>query len=283
MSTGLQQHATMAIEKLTMRIGAVVHGVSLSGDLEPTIVQQLRDALHRHKVLFFREQFHLDDAQQEAFGGLFGDTSSHPLVKAPKGTKSVFELDSSDGLRVNGWHTDLTYQDRISYASVLRAIELPSNGGDTLWANTATAYQGLPQTLKNLVDHAWARHSTDEAGMPEKLDGVYARNPGIGSEAMHPLVHLLPDTNERAILMGFFFRQIADMGYADSMRVYEMVQAHVTRPENVVRWRWAPGDVAMWYNFATQHYAVADYTERRVMHRVSIDGQKPVPLNPLSQ
>lgn len=280
MSTDLLQSVAFRVEPLTARIGAIVHGIQLSGQFDPATVQELRDALHTHKVLFFRDQFQLTDQEQEAFAGLFGETHCHPLVKPPEGTKSVFELDSNNGLRVNGWHTDLTYQDEISYASVLRAIELPSVGGDTLWANTATAYQGLPEALKNLVDNAWARHSTDEAGMPEKLDGVYARNPGIGSEAIHPVVHLVPGTGERAILMGFFFRQIAGMSYADSIRVYEMVQAHVTRPENVVRWRWAPGDVAMWYNHATQHYAVADYTERRVMHRVSIDGQKPVPLNP---
>ncbi len=280
MSTDVQDRVALRTEKLTARIGAIVHGIRLSGELDPATVQELRNALHTHKVLFFREQFHLNDQEQEAFAGLFGETQSHPLVKPPEGTKSVFELDSNNGLRVNGWHTDLTYQAEISYASVLRAIQIPSEGGDTLWANTASAYQSLPEALRNLVDKARARHSTDEAGMPEKLDGVYSSNPGVSSEAVQPIVHVIPETGEPAILMGFFFRQVIGMNYADSLRVYEMVQAHVTRPENVVRWRWAPGDVAMWYNFATQHYAVADYTERRVMHRVSIDGQKPIPLNP---
>lgn len=278
MSTQATQATRIRLERLTARIGAIVHGVQLSGDLDAPTVKQLREALHAHKVLFFREQFDLTDPAQEAFAELFGETQCHPLVKPPEGTKAVFELDSSTGLRVNGWHTDLTYEERISYASVLRAIQLPSVGGDTLWANTATAYQSLPESLKGLVDKAWARHSTDEAGMPEKVDGVYTRNPGAPvHEAVHPVVHLVPETGERAILMGFFFRQIVGMSYADSMRIYEMVQAHVTRPENVVRWRWAPGDVAMWYNHATQHYAVADYTEQRTMHRVSIDGEKPVP------
>lgn len=282
MATKVEQAASLKVERLTPRIGAIVHDLRLSGDLNAATVRQLRDALHTHKVLFFREQFHLSDQEQEAFAGLFGETECHPLVKPPKGTKSVFELDSNNGLRVNGWHTDVTYQERISYASVLRAIELPSIGGDTLWANTATAYQNLPEPLRHLVDHAFARHATDEAGIPEKLDGIYTSNPNIGSEAVHPVVHVVPETGEPAILLGFSFRQIIGMGYADSLKVYEMVQAHVTRPENVVRWRWAPGDVAMWFNHSSQHYAAADYTERRVMHRVSISGAKPVALNPKS-
>ncbi|HEY6868518.1 MAG TPA: TauD/TfdA family dioxygenase [Novosphingobium sp.] len=277
MPTTITRTASLKVEQLTARIGAVVHGLRLSGELDGPTVAALREALHRHKVLFFRGQYDLTDPEQEAFAGLFGETQCHPLVKPPEGTKAVFELDSANGLRVNGWHTDLTYQERISYASVLRAIELPTVGGDTLWANTAAAYQTLPEPLRALVDRAWARHSTDEAGMPEKVDGVYARNPGIGMEAVHPVVHRVPETGEPAILMGFFFRQILGMSYMDSLRVYEMVQAHVTRPENVVRWRWAPGDVAMWFNHATQHYAVADYSERRIMHRVSIDGEKPLP------
>lgn len=270
----------LKLERLTPRIGAIVHDITLSGDLDETTLAQLRDALHRHKVLFFREQFDLTDPQQEAFAGLFGTTSAHPLVKPPKGTKSVFELDSANGMRVNGWHTDVTYQERISYASVLRAIELPSIGGDTLWANTVTAYEGLPDHLKRMIDHAYARHSTDEAGIPERPDGVYTSRPGIGSEHVHPIVHVVPETGEPSILMGFAFRQVVGMSYPESLKLYEMVQAHVTRPENTVRWRWAKGDVAMWFNHATQHYATADYTERRVMHRVSIDGAIPAALNP---
>ena len=270
----------LKIERLSPRIGAIIHDIRLGGDLSQAVVEALRNALHRYKVIFFREQFDLTDQEQEAFAGLFGTTTAHPLVKPPKGTKTVFELDSTNGLRVDGWHTDVTYQERLSYASVLRAIELPSIGGDTLWSNTATAYQGLPDSLKRLIDHAYARHSTDEAGMPEKLSGVYDRNPGIGSEAVHPVVHVVPETGEPAILMGFAFRQILGMSYPESLSIYEMVQAHVTRPENCVRWRWAKGDVAMWFNHSTQHYATADYTERRVMHRVSIDGAIPVALNP---
>lgn len=284
MPTDTRVKTTLKVEKLTARTGAIIHGVKLSGQLDPATVKELRHALQTHKVIFFREQFHLDDDQQEAFASMFGETESHPMVKAREGTKSVFELDSNNGLRVNGWHTDVTYEDKISYGSVLRAIKLPSVGGDTLWANTAAAYESLPEPLRALADKAWVRHSTDEAGMPEQLDGTYGSNSGKSKaaehpEAVHPLVHVIPETGERALLMGFFFRQIVGMNFADSIRMYETLQAHITRPENVVRWRWAAGDVAMWYNYSSQHYAVADYTEQRVMHRVSISGDRPVPLN----
>lgn len=278
----VQDNAVSRIERLTGRIGAIIHGVRLGGDLAPETVQDIRDALHAHKVIFFRGQDHLDGAQQEAFGELLGVPASHPLVASPEGSKAIFQLDSETGLRVNGWHTDITFQKEIAYCSILRAVELPSVGGDTLWANTAAAYRTMPDALRGFLDHAWALHSTEARGAPESPDGHYVTKTENLRECEHPLVHVVPETGEPAILMGFFYRAVVGMNHADSMRIYELVQSHVTRPENVVRWRWQPGDVAIWDNRSTQHYAVNDYDERRIMHRVSIKGTAPVPLYPRS-
>src|SRR3954464_5415038 len=144
------------------RIGAEIRGVRLAADLSPGVTSQIREAWLKHKVLFFRNQQHLDEAAQESLTTIFGAAPiGHPTVPAITGTRFITELDSRYGGRANSWHTDVTFVDAYPRASILRALVIPEYGGDTVWANTAAAYQDLSPTLRELADKLWALHSNE--------------------------------------------------------------------------------------------------------------------------
>lgn len=267
------------------RIGARVEGVRLGADLPQSTVAAVRAALLRHKVIFFSGQDHLDDAGQLAFARTLGTpTAAHPTVRGV-GTH-VLPIDSEHS-RANSWHTDVTFVDRPPAASVLRAIVLPPYGGDTTWANTAAAYEILPTPLKRLADELWAVHSneldyaaevddvTDE--LDERLAPYRQEFESQSFETEHPVVRVHPETGERTLLLGHFVRTFVGLNTKESQALYHVLQDRVTRLENTVRWRWSPGDVAVWDNRATQHYAVTDYDHHpRLLHRITVAGDVPV-------
>jgi taurine dioxygenase len=280
---------TLEIVPLTGRIGAEIRGVHLEPDLDAETAAAIHHAWLRHKVIFLRNQDHLDDPAQEGLAWIFGGASmAHPTVPAADGTEYIYELDSRLGA-ANYWHTDLTWSDRLPRGSILRAVVIPFCGGDTLWANTATAYDDLSPRLRAVADRGWGVHSN---GLGEALDGVDQADNTSESErefwsafqstvfeTWHPLVHDHPETHEPCLLLGKFLRRIAGMSVRRSAALYALFQSYITRPENTVRWHWAVGDVAVWDNRATQHYAIADYGDAlRIMHRVSIDGEPTVSL-----
>jgi alpha-ketoglutarate-dependent taurine dioxygenase len=264
---------------LTGRIGAQVRGVRLSGKLPIETFKSIQSALYTHKVLFFRDQEHLDDAQHQEFGGLWGTLEDHPTVPSRDGTQ-IFELDSHHGGRANSWHTDVTFEVAPPQVSILRAVVVPLVGGDTVWANTAHAYQELSPGLKTLAHELWAVHSNDydygatrvepDAAGLRRFQEVFKRRL-IQSE--HPLVRIHPVTGEHTLVAGHFLKKFIGYNTQDSDHLFAIFQNHITRLENTVRWRWQTGDVAIWDNRATQHYAVNDYGEqRRVVRRVTITG-----------
>ncbi len=268
------------------RIGAVVSGVRLGGDLTAEEVHDVRAALLRHKVVFVRGQHHLDDADHHAFAALLGTpTSPHPTVRGA--ANAVLPIDSSHG-KANAWHTDVTFVDRVPAISVLRAVTLPPYGGTTVWANTAAAYADLHPALQAMADRLWAVHTNryDYAADvdEQRIGGIDVREETyreeFGSrlfEAEHPVVHVHPETGERSLLLGQFVKRLVGLSTRDSADVFELLQREVTRLENTARWSWQPGDVAIWDNRATQHYAVADYDDHhRVMHRITVAGTVPV-------
>lgn len=267
------------------RIGAEIRGVRLSADLDARTVDAIRAAWLKYKVIFFRNQHHLDEAGQEALTGVFGgEPVRHPTVPAIAGTRYILELDSRHGGRANSWHTDVTFVDAYPKASILRALVVPTAGGDTVWANTAAAYEDLSPSLRALADGLWALHTNEY--------DYAARRPDASSESVrhyqevftstiyeteHPLVRVHPETGERSLLLGHFVKRILGLSSFDSAHLFEVFQEHITRLENTVRWRWNVGDVAVWDNRATQHYAVNDYGDQhRVVRRVTVAGDVPV-------
>ncbi len=143
------------------RIGAIIAGVELSGDLDIATIQAIEAAVIRHKVVFFRDQQHLDNAEHEALTALFGDPVAHPTVPVADGSNYLLELDSKEGYAASSWHTDVTFVDAYPKASILRALTVPEAGGDTVWANGETAYDGLPEPLRQLANNLWAVHTNN--------------------------------------------------------------------------------------------------------------------------
>jgi taurine dioxygenase len=278
--------AKIGITPVGGRIGAEISGVALGGDLAVETVAEIRQALLKYKVVFFRGQHHLTDSAQEAFAKLLGNPVAHPTVPRLEGTDYVLNIKSDGEHAANTWHTDVTFVDAYPLASILRAVVIPSKGGDTVWANTVEAYERLPQELKDLAGKLWAQHSNVydyAAARPSAKDKDIARYreefTSTVYETEHPVVRVHPETGEKTLLLGNFVQKIIGYSRDDSARLFGIFQDHITRLENCVRWRWSLGDVAMWDNRATQHYGVGDFTEAREMHRVTIDGDVPVSLD----
>jgi len=275
---------TLKLKPVAGRIGAEVLDVRLGADLGQQAIGAIQRALGRHKVLFFRGQAHLDDTAQERFAELLGTPVAHPTVPVREGSSYLLELDSRYGGRANSWHTDVTFVDAYPKASILRAVVIPEAGGDTVWANTATAFDDLPAELKtlaeglraihtNLYDYAAARKDVTPEQIKRHRD-VFA---STVYETEHPVVRVHPETGEKTLVLGHFLRQFVGLSTADSQRLFAILQDHVTRLENTVRWRWSPGDVVIWDNRATQHYAINDYGDaHRVVRRVTLAGEVPV-------
>ncbi|OPY96058.1 taurine catabolism dioxygenase [Bradyrhizobium sacchari] len=275
------------VVKRTARIGAEIRNLKLSGDLPDQTIAALNGALLEHKVIFFRDQGHLDDAEHERFAQRFGRLVPHPIMGAAKGTTSVLEIDLRQaGNRADLWHADLTMIDAYPKIVVLRAAVIPPFGGDTVWSNTVAAYLDLSPPLQRLADELWAVHNNavDYTVMPrarevdkEYWDKVYTRTI---YETEHPVVRVHPETGERALVLGDPVRRFIGLPKYDGQRLFDLFQFHITAPENTVRWNWREGDVAMWDNRSTQHYAISDYGDQhRQVRRVTIDGEVPISVD----
>jgi alpha-ketoglutarate-dependent taurine dioxygenase len=271
--------AALDVRPITPAIGAEIHGVRLSGDLPVETVTAIRDALLRHRVVFSREQGHLDEAEHQAFASLLGPIVPHPTVPCVVGTEAVLEIDAENS-RASSWHTDVTFVPAFPQFSVLRGVVIPPVGGDTVWANAVAAYATLPPVLRGLADQLWALHSNvydygatrpnATARQVQRYETVFK---STVYETEHPVVQVHPLTGERAIVLGYFVRKLLGVSSAHSGHLFAMLQDHLTRLENMVRWRWSTGDVVIWDNRATQHKAIDDYGDQpRIVRRVTIDG-----------
>jgi alpha-ketoglutarate-dependent taurine dioxygenase len=275
------------IKPIAGRIGAKILGVDLSTHLSDEIITDIRKAVVKYKVIFFREQ-NIDANQQVAFARRFGEvTTAHPTVPSLADNPEVLDLNYSKTVaRANNWHTDVTFVDRPPLGSVLRALVIPPSGGDTIWANSVTAYQDLPTPLRDLADQLWAVHSNAydyAAAVVDVPEAVRAYRDVFTStvyETLHPVVRVHPESGERGLFIGGFVRRLRGLSQNESDEIVKLLQAYVTRPENTVRWRWKVGDVAFWDNRATQHYAIADYGDQpRHVQRVTIVGDIPVGID----
>ncbi|MFZ2178786.1 MAG: TauD/TfdA family dioxygenase [Rhodococcus sp. (in: high G+C Gram-positive bacteria)] len=276
-------HIPTDVVKLGAHIGARIDGVRLGGDLDPATVSLIRTALLEHKVIFFRGQEHLTDDSQYAFAELLGSpTTPHPTVTS-RGTK-VLPIDSDYG-KANSWHTDVTFVDRIPKASILRAVQLPTYGGSTTWASGVAAYSSLPEPLKALAENLWATHTnvydyaatSAERAQDEKDREYRAEFESTYFETEHPVVRVHPETGERTLLLGHFVKSFVGLSSSQSQALFRVLQDHAISLEYTTRWNWQQGDVAIWDNRATQHYAVADYDDQyRRLNRITLAGDVPV-------
>jgi len=282
----------MRIEPMTCAIGAELTGVNLAHAIHnDDLFGEIRQALFTHKVLFLRNQ-DFSRAEHVAFARRFGELEDHPVVGSDPEHAGLVQIyktpDQAPDRYENAWHSDATWREAPQFGAVLRCIECPPVGGDTMWANMAMAYDRLPDHIKGQIDELRARHSIEAsfgAVMPtEKRLALKAQYP----DPEHPVVRTHDHTGEKILFVNGFtthftnyhqpsrvrFGQDNNPGAADLLR-YLVSQAFV--PEYQVRWRWQPHSVAIWDNSATQHYAVMDYPAcHRKMERAGIVGTRPV-------
>jgi len=270
------------VQPLSPTIGAEIHGLSLAEPMDDPLLAEVRRALLEWKVLFFRDQDITRD-QQRDFAKRWGEPEQHPFYKFvhpdDQTAEDVVTLakDAVQQGTENEWHADITWHAEPSFGAVLRAVEVPAVGGDTLWCDAAAAYDGLPQRVKDQIEHLTAVHDwrrTFGLAMPpeavEELLPVYP-------PAEHPIVRLHPETGRRTLFVNPIFTQhVVGLPEDESEALLARLYVELRRPEHQCRFRWTPGAVAFWDNRSTQHYASSDYApQRRVMDRISIAGDRP--------
>ena len=293
--TDLLESTTVDVRPIAGHIGAKIKGVDLSQPLDRPTVAAIRDALLKHRVIFFRDQ-DIDHAQQIAFARNFGDlTYAHPHDDAPpEGYPEIYTVDVKrfveryGGPRPNrhgysalsGWHSDVTPAINPPFGSILRADVVPEVGGDTTWTNLVAAYEGLSEPLQRLADTLWAEH---RYGAGQNREG-YSFDEAQRARwellvVHHPVVRVHPETGEKALYVNpGFTSHILDVSPRESTQLLDLFFEQLTRPEYTVRFRWRPGDVAFWDNRTTAHQAPRDLDEDtpRTLHRVTLIGDVPV-------
>jgi taurine dioxygenase len=273
------------IRSLTPTIGAVVESVDLSKPLAHEEIAEIRAALLAHKVIFFEDQ-HMTPVEQRNFAARFGDLHTHPLYPGVPEAPELFILDNHAGNPTDNdaWHTDVTFIETPPLGAVLHAKLLPPDGGDTIWSNMQAAFEGLSRPFAEFLTRLDAVHDFAR-GFPAR--GTVAKGAGAEKHAkaveehppvVHPVVRTHPETGADGLFVNFgFTEKIVGLRRKESDAILHMLFEHVTKPEYLVRWKWKPNAVAFWDNRVTQHYAVNDYLpQRRVMHRATILGDRPV-------
>ena len=281
----------MHIEPLTCALGAELTGVNLAHAIKDNaLFSQINALLLKHRVLFLRGQ-DFSRAEHVAFAQRFGALEEHPVAgsdPAHPGLVRIYKSpDQPNDRYENAWHTDATWRESPPMGCVLRCVECPPVGGDTMWANMVLAYEKLPEHIKQQIAGLRARHSIEAtfgAAMPlEKRLALKAQFP----DAEHPVVRTHPVTGEKTLFVNSFTTHFTNFHTPVNVRygqdytqggpmLLEYLRSQALIPEYQVRWRWQPNSVAIWDNRSTQHYAVMDYPPcHRKMERAGIVGDKP--------
>ncbi|NCF34110.1 MAG: taurine dioxygenase [Proteobacteria bacterium] len=264
-------------------LGAWVSGVGLADVAEfDQVYAQVREALVKHEVLFFRDQ----DVAPEVFAAFaqrFGQVLDHPAYATTEQSDAVQILESTaeNPSKIELWHSDMTFMAEPPSFTLLQGKIIPAVGGDTLWASATAAFANLSTALQELLLPLTAIHdfahgfaeSLAEPGGPERLAPAIAENPPVE----HPLVRIHPETGAKSLYVNrLFTTRIKQLSALESRHLLELLYSHVVADEHTVRLSWQPGTVAIWDNRSTQHKPVNDFfPQHRKMHRVTLRGDKP--------
>lgn len=271
----------LVIRPVTPALGAEVEGVRLGDPLDDACRDEILAALDKHLVLFFREQ-HITPEQQLAFATRFGPVSVAPFGPKDAANPDITVLDqlAPKGEGADSWHADNTFMPEPPFASILRGERIPSLGGDTCWANTFLAYEGLSAPVREMIDGLSAVHDITKMLLRAieigKSDANVADMQQRWPPFHHPVVRRHPTTGRKALNVNRnWTTRIDGLGERESADLLDLLCDQMLVPDYQVRLRWSPGTVAFWDNRWVQHYAVPDYTERRVMCRVTLAGDRP--------
>ena len=276
-ATGTGSYVHFEPRQLTPIIGAELIGADLSGPLDDSFIAEVRRALLEFKVVFFRDQ-HIDGGQHISFARRFGELEIHPATPKDAPNPEILRIEHGPNSRgtENNWHSDVTWRQCPSLGSILRAIELPPVGGDTLFSDMYAAYDGLSPELQQFARGLTAVHD---------IARVFASKLGRRAEELHekfppqehPVIRTHPETGRRLVYTNVAFTdRIKGLSPKDSGWLLDRLNATANDPDHQCRFRWAPGSLAFWDNRACQHFAASDYfPQRRVMERVTVAGDKP--------
>jgi taurine dioxygenase len=269
------------IEPLLADFGAIVHGVEFR---DPDATKLLTDAVHAHGVVFLRNQPISDDEHIEC-AGRFGPLGVYPLqAAAGEFLPLEFLTDGPDDPpKADGWHTDLTWIEAPPVMAFLSMLEVPDQGGDTMWVDTAKAYDTLSPRMQEIASGLEVYHDISEANRQiflrkwgqEIIDRTRER---YGMGATHPLVRRHPATGRPSLFVaGYFMKHIVGLSESESEAILTFLMRHATAPERALRWRWKEGDLAIWDERRTMHRALGDhFPRRRRVRRCTVLGERPM-------
>lgn len=280
--------ATIRVEPVAGALGARIHGVDLSEPLSDETFDEIRQALHSHLVVFFRDQ-DLSVDQHYAFARRFGALMPHPYVQGLPDHPEIIEIVKEPEETVNWgghWHADLTFMDKPPGGAVLYGRELPPVGGDTMFTNMCLAYETLSIGMREMLDALDAVHVSGE---PERFSAafrsMYERAGNDAGANVHPVVRTHPVTDRKSLFVNRgFTSHFEDMTVEESAPLLHYLYEHAIRPEFTFRFRWSPGSVLVWDNRVVLHNALRDDFAaartgqgfRRVLHRATLAGERPI-------
>jgi taurine dioxygenase len=270
------------IQPVAGALGAEIHGLDLTRELDQQSTVRIRQLLNEHEVIFFRDQ-DISPARQKALALSFGPLQTHPAYDTVEGFEEITILESTPETptKIEAWHSDMTFREHPPMGTVLRSVIVPPRGGDTLWASMTAAYVGLSTPMQQFLEGLTAVHdfahgfkeSLAEPGGRERLAAAVAANPPV----RHPVIRTHPETGKKVIFVNSLFTtHIEGLTAAESDSVLQFLYRHITTPEYSCRFKWQPNSIAIWDNRSTQHKPINDYfPAHRRLQRITIDGDKP--------
>lgn len=273
----------ISLQPVSGSLGAEIHDVDLGADLDDETYAEIKQALLEYLVVFFRDQ-DISPAQQIAFGKRFGDLHVHPFIPSLPGHDEIIRLwaetGENDNLRLaNSWHPDLSYTDNPPLAAILRGVQIPSRGGDTMWVNLYKAYDTLSDRMKLIIEDMVAVHDVTKTYRRTELQkeggaDQYWKTFQKAPPTEQPLVKIHPETGKKLLYISeLTTTHIVGLNPLESDALLGMLFKHIDWKELHCRFYWRKNSIAMWDNRCTAHYAVRDYTEPREMHRVTVLGE----------
>jgi taurine dioxygenase len=268
---------SVEIEKLSPQVGAIAHGVDISQPLDAAAVRAIRAAVLESGVVFFRDR-ELTSEQMGDFMANFGVACNDPFTVAADAVKAtrVIEMPTGRYARATAvWHYDSSLAAEPAALMGLRAVQLPSSGGDTCWSSGYAAYETLSKPIRDMVDHLNAEHS---AFRVLDLMGIRAEDEHLVGDMrnIHPVVRVHPETGRRALFVDELWTEsIVELEPHESDAILKLLFDHMKAIPHTLRWRWRVNDLALWDNRSFQHYAIRDYTETRVLQKALLKGDRP--------